>query len=257
VSVAKRAGGDDDRVSEPSPPTEGRPENSEEIASGITAKMMDLQYFLEMVDLKHRHGSNLRAYHTFWRNSSSDENFFYWLDHGDGKSVEIPQCPRDRLEREQVRYLTREERMNYLVTVDEAGLFRWAKTNELVWTSTAHFKDSLNGVVSVNDDAPQFNGNSATFEVDSTSRSSSSSSSCSSSSSGVQSLGSVLSNDGKKQVTDEEYKAAKLMKKVTHANPAAAFKRLFGRSSEKENMWIFVSRASEHLSSSKCWTWTK
>jgi hypothetical protein len=241
VSVARRAGGDDDRVSELSPST-GRAENNTEIASGTAAKMMDLQYFLEMVDLKHRHGSNLRAYHTCWRDSSSNENFFYWLDHGDGKSVEVPQCPRDRLEREQVRYLTREERMNYLVTVDEAGLFRWAKNNEPVWTSTAKFKDSLRGVVSIDDDAPQFRGNSATFESNSTGSLSSSSPSCSSSS--AQSLGSAFSNDDAKPFTDEEYKAAKLMKKVVHASPVAAVKRLLGKSSKKEDMWIFVSRAS-------------
>lgn len=242
VSVARRAGGDDDHVSELSPSTEGRSENNTEIASGTMAKMMDLQYFLEMVDLKHRHGSNLRAYHTCWRNSSSNENFFYWLDHGDGKSVEVPQCPRDRLEREQVRYLTREERMNYLVTVDEAGLFRWAKNNEPVWTSTARFKDSLQGVVSIDDDVPQFSGNSATFELEST-RLSSPSPACSSSS-GTESLGSILSHDENKPFTDEEYKAAKLMKKVVHASPAAAFKRLLGKSSKKEDMWLFVSLAS-------------
>ncbi|CAG8396637.1 unnamed protein product [Penicillium salamii] len=240
VSVAKRAGGDDDRLTGPSSSTETRPENHTEIASGTQAKMMDVQYFLEMVDLKHRHGSNLRAYHTFWRNSSSSQNFFYWLDHGDGKSVEVAQCPRDRLEREQVRYLTRDERMNYLVTVDEAGLFRWAKNNEPVWTSTAKFKDSLRGVVPIDEDVPQFRGNSPTFESESMGALSLSSSSSSSVSSG-QSIGSVLSNEQDKPFTDEEYKAAKIMKKVVHASPSAAVRRLLGKSPKKEDMWIFVS----------------
>ncbi|CAG7993084.1 unnamed protein product [Penicillium salamii] len=240
VSVAKRAGGDDDRLTGPSSSTETRPENHTEIASGTQAKMMDVQYFLEMVDLKHRHGSNLRAYHTFWRNSSSSQNFFYWLDHGDGKSVEVAQCPRDRLEREQVRYLTRDERMNYLVTVDEAGLFRWAKNNEPVWTSTAKFKDSLRGVVSIDEDVPQFRGNSPTFESESMGALSLSSSSSSFVSSG-QSIGSVLSNEQDKPFTDEEYKAAKIMKKVVHASPSAAVRRLLGKSPKKEDMWIFVS----------------
>ena len=35
-----------------------------------TAKMMDLQYFLEMVDQKHRYGSNLRAYHEEWKKAA-------------------------------------------------------------------------------------------------------------------------------------------------------------------------------------------
>lgn len=42
------------------------------------AKIMDLQYWLEAVDLKHRYGSNLRTYHAEWKNSNSPENFFYW-----------------------------------------------------------------------------------------------------------------------------------------------------------------------------------
>ena len=53
-------------------------------------KMMDLPYFLEMVDLKHRYGSNLRAYHAEWKKADTHENFFYWLDQGEGRSVEIP-----------------------------------------------------------------------------------------------------------------------------------------------------------------------
>lgn len=42
------------------------------------AKIMDLQYWLEAVDLKHRYGSNLRTYHAEWKKSNSPENFFYW-----------------------------------------------------------------------------------------------------------------------------------------------------------------------------------
>ncbi|CAG7921046.1 unnamed protein product [Penicillium olsonii] len=246
VSVAKRAGGDDDRVTGRSSTTETQHEDHTEISSGAEAKMMDVQYFLEMVDLKHRHGSNLRAYHTFWRNSSSTQNFFYWLDHGDGQSVEIAQCPRDRLEREQVRYLTRDERMNYLVTVDEAGLFRWAKNNEPVWTSTAEFKDSLRGVVPIDEDVPQFRGNSPTSELEATGASSSSPSSISSCSSG-QSIGSALEKDQEKPFTYEEYKAAKIMKKVVHASPSAAMRRLLGKSPKKEDMWIFVADTSFRL----------
>jgi hypothetical protein len=211
--------------------------------------MMDLQYFLEMVDLKHRHGSNLRSYHMYWRNSSSKENFFYWLDHGEGKNVELPQCSRDRLEKEQVRYLTREERLNYLVTVDETGLFRWAKNNELVWTNTARFKDSLQGIVGNEDDVSQFRGNSTILKPDSTwdlspstsCSSCSSSSTSSTSTSARQSLDNVLSNQDPTHFADDEYKAAKMMKKVVHASPAATFKRLLGKSSEKEDMWLFVS----------------
>ena len=36
-----------------------------------TAKMMGLDYFLEMVDHKHRYGSNLRRYHAEWKKADS------------------------------------------------------------------------------------------------------------------------------------------------------------------------------------------
>ncbi|KAJ5253120.1 hypothetical protein N7489_003530 [Penicillium chrysogenum] len=241
ISVARRVGGDD-RVSEVSPSTGTRSEHNTEIESGTTAKMMDLQYFLEMVDLKHRHGSNLRLYHMYWRNSSSKENFFYWLDYGEGKKVELPQCSRDRLEKEQVRYLTREERLNYLVTVDETGLFRWAKNNEPVWTNTARFKDSLQGIVGIEDDVSQFRGNSTMPKPDSTWDLS-----LSTSTSARRSLHNVLSNQDPTHFADGECKAAKMTKKVVHASPAAAFKRLLGKSSEKEDMWVFVADTSFRL----------
>ncbi|KAJ6150658.1 hypothetical protein N7471_001857 [Penicillium samsonianum] len=247
VSVARRVGGDD-RVSEVSPSTTNRSEHNTEMASGATAKMMDLQYFLEMVDLKHRHGSNLRSYHTYWRNSSSNENFFYWLDYGDGKNIELPQCSRERLEKEQVRYLTREERLNYMVMVDETGLFRWAKNNEPVWTNTARFKDSLQGIVGIEDDVPQFSGNSTILQPDSA-WDSSPSTSCSSSSISTSARQSfdLIPNQDPKHFTDEEYKATNTMKNLVHASPAAAFKRLLGKSSEKEETWLFVADTSFRL----------
>jgi hypothetical protein len=124
-----------------------------------TAKMMDLQYFLEMVDQKHRYGSSLRKYHNYWKTQDTDQNFFYWLDQGDGKDVEVPECSRARLDREQVRYLSREERLNYLVKIDGDGRLVWAKNGERVWTKDELYKDSLNGIVPVNDPTPEFKYN--------------------------------------------------------------------------------------------------
>ncbi len=78
----------------------GHPGNSKESHAVTWApKTMGLEYFLEMVNSKHRHGSNLRAYHTSWKSSLSNQNFFYWLDYGEGKDVELPQCTRVQLEK--------------------------------------------------------------------------------------------------------------------------------------------------------------
>lgn len=124
-----------------------------------TAKMMDLQYFLEMVDHKHRYGSNLRKYHNYWKTQDTSQNFFYWLDQGEGKDVEVPECSRVRLNREQVRYLSREERLQYLVRIDEDGLFEWVKNGERVWTKDELYKDSVQGIVPVTDPTPKFEYN--------------------------------------------------------------------------------------------------
>ena len=147
-----------------------------------TAKMMDLQYFLEMVDQKHRYGSNLRKYHNYWKSQDTKQNYFYGLDQGDGKEVSLPECSRDRLDKEQVRYLSREERLQYLVKIDKEGYFVWAKNGQRVWTKDELYKDSVNGIVPVTDPSPQFKYNvppadADTVELDSESDSESSSSS--------------------------------------------------------------------------------
>lgn len=95
---------------------------------------MELQYWLEFVDAKHRHGSNLRKYHQHWQTQDTTENFFSWLDQGGGKHLDLPECSRERLDSQQVRYLSREERQNYLVEVDAEGLLIWAKNGQRVWT---------------------------------------------------------------------------------------------------------------------------
>lgn len=199
---------------------------------------MDLQYFLEMVDLKHRHGSNLRKYHNYWMNSPSTQNFFYWLDHGEGKDLELPKCSRERLDREQVRYLTREERMNYLVTVDVAGKFRWAKNDELVSTDSTRFRDSLRGVVPIEDDAPEFKGNSASASSSSLSSADDSHLVDSDSDSAESSLSS--SGDEFDRMEKDDYQSAKLVKRLVHATPGGVLKQLRGKSAKKGDMWIFV-----------------
>lgn len=119
------------------------------------ARMMGLQYFLEMVDVKHRYGSNLRMYHEEWKKSDTTDNFFFWLDYGQGRIIELDACPRDRLEREQVRYLSHEERQYYLVVVDADGRLCWARNGDHIDT-TERFKDSAHGIVPADDPTPAY-----------------------------------------------------------------------------------------------------
>ncbi|KAK1247262.1 hypothetical protein MKX07_002171 [Trichoderma sp. CBMAI-0711] len=118
-----------------------------------TALTLGLQYWLEIVDQKHRYGTNLRMYHEEWRKADTNENFFYWLDYGEGRYISLDTCPRDQLERDQVRYLSREERQYYLATVDDQGRLCWAKNGEPIDTSDK-YRDSIYGIVPVDDPAP-------------------------------------------------------------------------------------------------------
>jgi hypothetical protein len=196
--------------------------------------MMDLQYFLEMVDQKHRYGSNLRAYHEHWKKEDTHENFFYWLDYGDGRRFEHPTVSRERLEKEQVRYLSREERLNYLVNVDEEGRLCWAKNGNRIST-TMEYKDSVNGIVPVNDDSPAFGPNGQVLHDGQSKNLRRGSSSSASSDSG-----SEHSDVEGEHYVNEDLNKAKGVSKIKYVSAATILNHLL-RSSVKPNSWIFVS----------------
>lgn len=238
--IARRAGADDpkdasdtdddgsgeDRAEDRKKRVEQRAEREK------TAKMMDLQYFLEMVDQKHRYGSNLRAYHEQWKKAETNENFFYWLDYGEGKKFEHPTVSRERLDKEQVRYLSREERMNYLVTVDEEGRFCWAKNGNRIKT-TVEYKDSINGIVPVDDPTPAYGPN-GQLVSDGQSKTMRRSSMSSSSDSGLE-----HSDVEGEHYVNEDLSKAKGVSKIKHVSAATILNHLL-RSSVKPNSWIFV-----------------
>ncbi|KAG6313012.1 hypothetical protein E4U44_002911 [Claviceps purpurea] len=202
------------------------------------ARMMALQYFLEMVDSKHRYGSNLRMYHEEWKKSNTTENYFYWLDYGEGKNIELDTCPRDRLAREQVRYLSREERQYYLVRVDEEGRLCWAKTGARIDT-TEEFKDSVHGIVPINDPTPAFRPGEAAQHahvIDNDSDSSDSDSSAES----------KREADRAAKYANPNFDKSKGVKKVTHISASTIFNQLL-RKSVKKNTWIFVADTSFRL----------
>lgn len=237
VSVAIRAGRDDNRVIDSASHSEQLPTKSPETIPGGTPKTMDLQYFLEMVDIKHRHGSNLRAYHNVWKNSPSNQNFFYWLDYGDGKEVDLPERPREKLEKEQVRYLSPAERLKYMVTIDEEGLFRWVKNNELVETDRNKFKDSIHGVVHMEDKTPKFQGNSTTGNSIPEFESSSSEST-------PKNTISPRSSEEGQLFTEQDYELGKAVKKFSRIKPEAIYDHFASTVSVKDGMWIFVADTS-------------
>ncbi|KAF5355929.1 hypothetical protein D9756_004145 [Leucocoprinus leucothites] len=111
----------------------------------------------------------VQYYHKRWQEEDTRDNFFQWLDNGDGKDLSLNECPRERLEQEvsaspfdkgklrrltqgkhsksenNRRYLSTEQRLNYLVKVGENGRLLWAKNNQPIDTTAGHWKDAGDG----------------------------------------------------------------------------------------------------------------
>lgn len=201
------------------------------------ARMMGLQYFLEMVDLKHRYGSHLRSYHEEWKKSDTKENFFFWLDYGEGRNIELDACPRERLDRERVRYLSREERQHYLVEVDQDGRLCWAKNGERIDT-TESYRDSMLGIVPRDDPTPTFNPTGQP-EQEPTLETVDSSNSYSS-------LESSREADRAAKYATPGFDNTQGLKKVTHISASTIVNKML-RKSVRKNTWIFVADTSFRL----------
>ncbi|PRP87215.1 hypothetical protein PROFUN_01477 [Planoprotostelium fungivorum] len=106
---------------------EDEEELSDEQAIKLMNKDMDIGYWLELIDPAHRYGSNLKYYHAEWAIAKTKQNFFYWLDKGEGKDVEIPECSREQLDKERIVYLNAEQRKHYL-TAFYNGRIVWKET---------------------------------------------------------------------------------------------------------------------------------
>ncbi|KAF7806741.1 IQ domain-containing protein IQM1-like [Senna tora] len=86
------------------------------------AQKLALQHWLEAIDPRHRYGHNLHFYYDIWFESQSIQPFFYWLDVGDGKEINLEKCPRATLQRQFIKYLGPKEREEYEVIVEEGKL---------------------------------------------------------------------------------------------------------------------------------------
>lgn len=104
-------------------------------------KMLETQHWLELVDSQHRYGSNLKWYHRRWQQEDTTDNFFKWLDRGAGKDISLDECPRERLNKERIIYLSPEQRINYLVSIDDEGRLRWARNNDVIDTTEGKWQD--------------------------------------------------------------------------------------------------------------------
>lgn len=178
----------------------------------------------------------MRRYHKEWKAADTRENFFYWLDYGEGAKLDLEDRPRERLDREQVRYLSREERQKYLVKINEAGRFYFAK-NGMPVTTSLEYKDSIDGIVPAEKPIPSWREVTTGIAPEPDYGSDSSSSI-----SGI-STGSAEDNT---RYTNTELQDAKGLDKLKHLNVDSLMNNLL-RKTTKKNTWIFVADASFRL----------
>ncbi|KAH1108894.1 hypothetical protein J1N35_012662 [Gossypium stocksii] len=98
------------------------------------AQKLALQHWLEAIDPRHRYGHNLHFYYNQWLHSQCQEPFFYWLDIGEGKEVNIEKCPRLKLQQQCIKYLGPMERKPYEIVVVD-GKFIYKQTGKLLQTT--------------------------------------------------------------------------------------------------------------------------
>ncbi|XP_030930964.1 IQ domain-containing protein IQM5-like [Quercus lobata] len=88
---------------------------------------------MEKIDPRHRYGHNLHFYYDVCSDSKSTQPFFYWLDVGDGKDLNLERCLRTVLQRQCIAYLGPKEREAYEVIV-ESGKLLYRQTGMLINT---------------------------------------------------------------------------------------------------------------------------
>ncbi|XP_022729460.1 IQ domain-containing protein IQM1-like isoform X2 [Durio zibethinus] len=97
------------------------------------AQQLALQHWLEAIDPRHRYGHNLHFYYDVWSASKSTQPFFYWLDIGDGKELNLKKCQRIDLQQQCIKYLGPKKREAFEVIV-ESGKLVYKQSGMLVNT---------------------------------------------------------------------------------------------------------------------------
>ncbi|KAH6755128.1 IQ calmodulin-binding motif family protein [Perilla frutescens var. hirtella] len=111
--------------------------NASKVGKGLVkdgkAQKLAFQHWIEAIDPRHRYGHNMNIYFDEWCRRETQQPFFYWLDIGDGKTVDLDECPRSRLHQECINYLGPQERECYEYIVAEGELIH-KQTGDLLDT---------------------------------------------------------------------------------------------------------------------------
>ncbi|KAF0890194.1 hypothetical protein E2562_038758 [Oryza meyeriana var. granulata] len=88
--------------------------NASKVGQGLSrdgkALKLAFQHWIEAIDPRHRYGHNLHFYYDVW------------LDIGEGKDVDLPECPRALLKKQCIKYLGPQERELYEYIVTEGNI---------------------------------------------------------------------------------------------------------------------------------------
>ncbi|OVA05966.1 IQ motif [Macleaya cordata] len=91
--------------------------NASKLGKGLSkdarALLLAFQHWIEAIDPRHRYGHSLHLYYEAWRQADTSQPFFYWLDIGDGREVDLKECPRSKLRQQCIKYLGPLEREHY------------------------------------------------------------------------------------------------------------------------------------------------
>ncbi|KAI5395908.1 IQ domain-containing protein iqm3, partial [Lathyrus oleraceus] len=91
--------------------------NASKVGKGLSldakAQKLAFQHWIEAIDPRHRYGHNLHYYYEEWCKTDSGQPFFYWLDLGNGKTLDLERCSRSKLRKQCIKYLGPQERENY------------------------------------------------------------------------------------------------------------------------------------------------
>ncbi|XP_059296929.1 IQ domain-containing protein IQM3-like isoform X2 [Lycium ferocissimum] len=112
--------------------------NASKVGKGLSkdakAQKLAFQHWIEAIDPRHRYGHNLHIYYEEWCKTDSGQPFFFWLDLGDGKKVDLEDCPRSKLQKQSIKYLGPQEREhNEYIVAD--GKIVHEKTGNLLDTT--------------------------------------------------------------------------------------------------------------------------
>ncbi|XP_004303008.1 PREDICTED: uncharacterized protein LOC101299784 [Fragaria vesca subsp. vesca] len=112
--------------------------NASKVGKGLSkdakAQQLAFQHWIEAIDPRHRYGHSLHVYYEEWCKADAGQPFFYWLDVGEGKELDLKKCPRSELRQQCIRYLGPHERIHYEYVVADGQIIH-SQTGELLDTN--------------------------------------------------------------------------------------------------------------------------